>query len=163
MDRDTFIAILTPLLLAMRVDFDLATWAAYYRVLSDVSVPVLEAAVDAISREPREWFPKAGELRGVCEQQRRQLVAAHPWTACCLCEDSPKWRAVLVEGVTRVEKCPCVEQHRMSLKDQGILDPIAPMAGELTGDSEQVFPTMAQLPAGVRERLTGIAGQKALR
>jgi hypothetical protein len=45
----------------------------------------------------------------------------------------------------------------------GLLEAVAPLPGEAERESEQVFPTLEQLPADVRQRLGEVAGQKVLR
>ena len=163
MDRVTFVGLLTPLVLAMRADFDQPTWTAYFRALHDVPAPLLEAVVEAMLREPLEFFPKAGELRARAERQRRLVLAANPHDGCCECEDQRGWRATIVDGVPWVEKCPCLERHKAKLERLGVLAPVAQLKGEATGENEPVYPSMDQLPAPVRSQLTSIAGRKALK
>lgn len=163
MEHGEFVAILTPLVLAMRAEFDQPTWGAYHRALQDVPESVLALAVDSAMREPREFFPKAGELRAMCERQRRYLLAANRYEGCVDCEDSKGWRATLIAGVPKVEKCPCSERYKAKLETMGLLAAISPLPGETTGESEQVFLTLEQLPQPIQERLRLVAGQKVLR
>lgn len=156
-------AILAPLALAMRADLDEPTFRAYYRALEDVPVQLLEAAVTATMREPRDFFPKAGELRGLCELTRRRLLARHPWTPCIECENSPRWREVQFPDGVRVEKCPCVARHQASLKDSGLLEPVSALPGEAGAGDEAVYPTLAQLPAPLQPQLRDVTRQKAMR
>jgi hypothetical protein len=163
MDRPEFIAILTPLVLAMRAEFDDPTWGAYYRVLHDVPVTVLAATVDTLMREPLEFFPKAGELRAKAERHRRMLLATKPHAACVECEDSRGWRKVLVEGALTVQRCPCVAAHQAQLEGMGLRTAIAMLPGEECAGDEHVYPTMEQLPETHRVRLQAIANQKQIR
>lgn len=163
MDRDEFQHLLTPLLLAMLTEFDLPTWTAYYLALQDVSVPVLQLAIEAIRREPRSFFLKAGEIRAICEKQRRQVVAANPWEPCCECEDTPRWRTIVIDGITRVDKCPCLERYRERLAGMGVLEPLAMLPSEVGAGDVVEHPTLEQLPADVRRRLQSVANQKTLR
>lgn len=164
MTRDEFRAILTPLVLAMRADFDVPTWAAYYQTLHDVPAEVLEAMVAQVQREPREFFPKAGELRAACERTRRQILALDPWSPCVECEDQPGWRAVLdAAGTPRVQRCPCKVRYQSRFEARGLWDALSPLPGEVGAGDERLFPTLEQLPTPVREQLTTIAGQKVLR
>lgn len=90
---------------------------AYHRSLSDVPLPLLNAAVRrAITA--RTWFPKVAELRADAEACRRELIAAHPYDGCCECESQKGWRTVfrqkagdLTANVT-VERCPCHRRHQ---------------------------------------------------
>jgi hypothetical protein len=162
MTRDVFAAMLEPLVLAMRAEFDGPTWAAYYRVLGDVPASVLSATVDAAMREPLEFFPKAGELRAKAERQRRMLLALRPHEACCECEDSKGWRRRLVDGRLFSERCPCVKRHQAHLEELGLLTAIAQLPNEEGAGDEAVYPTAEQLPATLQSRLKQIAGDKAM-
>jgi hypothetical protein len=161
--RDEFVAILSPLVLGMRADFDQPTWSAYFAALRDVHPALLEHAVAGLLREAREFFPKVGELRAACERARRQQLALNPHEACVECEHSRGWRSVRVGEDSRVERCPCVSLHQEKLKGLGLLEAVAALPGEVERESEQVYPTLEQLPADVRQRLGQIAGQKVLR
>jgi hypothetical protein len=156
-------AALSPLVIGMRAEFDQPTWSVYYAALRDVPAVLLESAVQAMLREPREFFPKVGELRAASEKQRRMLLATMPHEACCECESSKGWRSVLVDGVSRVQRCPCVKRHQEKLKGMGLLESVSALPGEAERESEQVFPTVEQLPANIRKQLGTIAGQKAIR
>jgi hypothetical protein len=162
-ERDDFIGIVSPLVLGMRVDFDKPTWSAYYAALRDVPAVLLENAVSVMLREPREFFPKVGELRAAAERSRRQMLALNPYEACAECEHSRGWRNVLVDGVSKMERCPCRSRHQEKLKGLGLLEAVASLPGEAERESEQVYPSVEQLPADMRQRLGHIAGQKALR
>lgn len=163
MERNDFRQVLSPLVLGMRADFDQPTWAVYYAALRDVPAVLLESAVAVMLREPREFFPKVGEIRAACERQRRVLLAANPHEACAECEMSKGWRSVLVGNVPKVERCPCVSRHQAKLKGMGLLEAVTSLPGEAERESEQVYPTLEQLPANVRQQLGTIAGQKVLR
>lgn len=163
MERDEFAAIVSPLVLGMRAEFDQPTWSAYYAALRDVPAVLLENAVSVMLREPREFFPKVGEFRAVAERSRRQLLALHPHEACVECEHSRGWRQRTVDGVSKMERCPCLARHQVKLKGMGLLEAVTSLPGESAGESEQVFPSVAELPADVRQRLGQIAGQKVLR
>jgi hypothetical protein len=76
---------------------------------------------------------------------------------------SKGWRFVVRDGVSRAERCPCLARHQAKLQSMGLLEAVAPLPGEAERESEQVFPTLEQLPADVRQRLGEVAGQKVLR
>lgn len=157
--------ILAPFVLALRADFDEPTFRAYHRFLKDVPAALLIAALEAEQdRGDLRFMPNAPELRAKCELQRRALLALQPWTPCVDCADSPRWRPVLVDGIPRVERCPCVERHRLWLADKGIAEPICALPGTASeGPAEQDYPTRAQLPATLQARLSGLVDAKALR
>lgn len=128
MDRDQFVSILSPLVLSMRADFDKPTWTAYYQALSNIPAPLFQAAVAAVMQEAREFFPKANELRGHAERARLQVMAATPYEGCIACEHSRGWRAIVDDGIPRVQRCPCLERHRQTLAALGVVtDPLALM------------------------------------
>lgn len=162
MTHEEFVGILAPLVLAMRAEFDAPTWQAYFRVLRDVPPGLLDAAVDVLMREPREFFPKAGELRAACERQRRVFLAGHRYDGCASCEQSKGWRTVLVDGLPRAEKCPCLTVHKAKLAGLGLLEPISALPGEAAGEDDGVYPTMDQLPTAVQQRVKLLAEQKVL-
>lgn len=164
MERAELVDLLLPLALSMRAEIDKATWAAYHRVLKDIPVGLLRLAVDEFEREPRRFFPAAGEFRAAAERQRRAYLAAHPYDGCAECEDHLGFRKVLTEaGQPTVEPCPCKARWAERLADHGIAEPLAALPGEAgVGENEQVYPKLEQLPAPIRERLTAIAAQKRL-
>jgi hypothetical protein len=164
MERADLVEILNPLALAMRVEIDKPTWAAYYGLLKDVPAHMLFAAVETMAREPREFFPRANELRAAAERQRRAYLAAHPYEGCAECEDQRGYRNVLVAGqLPMVEPCPCKASWRARLEMVGAAEPIAMLAGEDAADSERLFPTLEQLPPHIRQQLTAVADRKVLR
>jgi hypothetical protein len=164
MDKAEFVAILEPLVLSMRADFDQPTWTAYYQALRGVHPMVLQQAVQALMSEPLEFFPKAGVIGGVAELQRRALLAHHPWDGCCECEDQRGFRTVLTgSGQKLVEPCPCKGRYLQKLDVLGIREPVTALPAEAAGTSEQVFPTLDQLPVEMRRRLAGVVEQKRLR
>jgi hypothetical protein len=162
--RPEFVAILTPLTLAMRAELDGAGWTAYYRAFSDVPPALLSQVIERMLREPLSFFPKAGELRAECEKQRRAILAIHPYEGCVECEHSKGFREVIgASGQTTVEPCPCKARHRERLEGLGVGTPLASLPGEAEAQSEQVYPTVEQLPAAMRQTLLETVKQKVLR
>lgn len=82
---------------------------AYHQGLSDVALPVLNAAVRRAIRT-RKWFPKVEELRKDCEACRVELRKALPFSACESCCNG--WAEVLVDGVKRAKRCECWIAHQ---------------------------------------------------
>lgn len=163
MERSDFMQALSPLVIGMRAEFDQPTWAAYYLALRDVPAVLLESAVAVMLREPREFFPKVGELRAAAEKQRRVLLAANPHEACAECEGQKGWRSVRVGNIPKVERCPCIARHQAKLKGMGLLEAVSALPGEGERENEPVYPALEQLPANVRQQLGQIADRKALR
>ena len=130
MTREQFKAILDPLVLALRAEVDLPTWTAYFRALEDVPPTLLAAAVSRAAKSAT-FLPKPGELRTWAEEARQALIAAHPYTGCCDCEDAPGWAAKDFEGVTRMARCPCWRAHQSRLASLGGALVALP-AGEMT-------------------------------
>src|SRR3990167_5494480 len=79
--REQFEAILKPLVLALRAEFDLPTWTAYFRALEDVPPALLAAAVSRAAKSAT-FMPKPGELRTWAEEARQAVIAAYPFTGC---------------------------------------------------------------------------------
>ncbi len=155
--------LLTPLALAMRVQMDVPTFRAYHRVLENVPTALAHMGLKALQDSGLRFFPTAPEIQAAAERSRRQQLALQQWEPCAECEDTPKWRALLIDGVSRLERCPCVERHKSLLATRGLLAPIAALPGEGTGESERVYPTVDQLPASIRAQVTAGAARKALR
>lgn len=165
MTLDECTVLLTPFVLACRVDFDVPTFKAYHRILKDVPATVAEAALEQLSRAGSAFMPSAPEILIASERQRRQQLALHPWSPCAECEDFPGYRKVLTmagQQETR-EKCPCKARHRAWLEDHGLAQALADLPGESGAGDEKVYPTVAQLPEGVRAPLLAIASTKVLR
>jgi hypothetical protein len=157
-------AILGPVALAMRAPMDEPSFRAYARVLKDIAPALLELALDDVLKGGAQFMPSAPELLTACELTRRRLLALHPYDGCAECEDQRGYRTVLnATGQKTVEKCPCKARHLERLAGMGLADPVAALPGEVTRESEQIYPTANQLPAHIRQQLNGIAGQKALR
>lgn len=124
-ERAAFAALVMPLAQAMRVDIDKATWAAYHRALKDVPHGLLAEAIERLIREPRPFFPKAGELRAECERQRQLWLAARPWEPCEACATSPRFVEVIVDGVPRLTRCSCWLEHQRLIEVAGMGMPLA--------------------------------------
>lgn len=126
MTREEFVSTLSPLVLAMRADFDKPTWTAYYQALENIPAPLFREAVATAMQQDREFFPKANELRALAERARQTVLATHPYDGCWECEHSKGWRPILVNSVPRVERCPCFERHRLTLAALGVVtNPLA--------------------------------------
>lgn len=157
-------AILGPLAIAMRVPMDEITFRAYHRLLKDVKPGLLERALDDLSREGLRFYPAATEILAACEKTRRRLLALDPYDGCPECEDQIGFRKVLNEaGQPTVERCPCKARWQHRLAAMGALEPLAALPGETTHETEQVYPTLDQLPAPVRAQVVSIATRKALK
>lgn len=146
---------------------DKDTYRAYHRTLGGIHASVFNEACRQIAVAPRTQyqarFPPPHELRMAAEKARRMLLAANPHEACTECADQKGWRTVLLNGQSRVERCPCVERHQRHLSGRGLLTPILALPGEDEPQTEQYYPKMAQLPADVRKRLEPIVERKQLR
>ena len=119
MTFEEFRAIVMPLSVALGAAYDLPTWKLYHRALESVPAALLAAAVQKAA-ETRTKMPTAAQLRELAEAERQALIAAHPWTPCCECEASPRFRPALRDGIARLERCPCVGRHREMLAGLGV-------------------------------------------
>lgn len=156
-------AVLAPFALACRADMDEPTFKAYHRILADVPAVLLDSALEQLSKAGCRFLPSAPEMLIASEAVRRQQLAFHKWTPCVDCEDSCGWRERLVNGVNRMERCPCIARHQAKLAELQLLNAISVLPGEASGESEQVFPTLEQLPTSLRQQLASIAGRKVMR
>lgn len=155
---------LTPYALGLRVQVDVPTFKAYHAMLKDVPAILALSGMEALAKSGLRFMPTAPEIRVAAEKARRQQLALHPWDGCVECEAQKGWRSITDgRGDTRVERCPCRKRHQESLAGRGLLEAISSLPGEAEKDSEQVFPTVQQLPADVRKQLENVSSQKVLR
>jgi hypothetical protein len=125
MERTDFKAILDPLVLALRADFDLPMWTVYYQALADVPPNLLQAAVTYALRSDRAFVPKPGELRALAEKARLELSLALKFQGCEQCHGSG-WDTILIDGISRVQRCACWKAHQQKLATAGVtLQPVA--------------------------------------
>lgn len=156
--------VLGPFVIAIGADFDDIRFKAYHRVLKDVSPALLEVALEDVTKSGARFMPGAPELLAVCEKARRRLLALHPYDGCAECEGHPGYRNVLTDaGQPTVERCPCKGRWQERLSGMGALEPISLLPGEAERESEQVYPTVEQLPAPIRQQLERVAARKQLR
>lgn len=90
----------------------------YEQGLKDIPIPLLNAAVRKAINE-RTFFPKVAEIRSDAEACRKELVEAHPFTACDSCNGTG-WTAVLVDSVNRYARCSCYRAYQQKLADLGV-------------------------------------------
>ena len=156
--------IVAPVAFAYRVDADDVTFRAYHRVLKDVPPGLLEAGILLLVDAGQRFFPTAVELQQGAELARRHLVAAHPYDGCSECEDQRGYRSILgAHGQKTVEPCPCKARHAARLEQLGLRAAVARVPSEAGPGEDTVYPALAHLPAGLREKLQSIALQKTLR
>ena len=121
MERQEFVAIVTPLCLAMRSQFDQPTWTVYYRALEDVPAGLLVAAVERAIKSGNAFMPKPGELRLYAEQARQAAIAALPYSpAECEQCDGTGWETLTEHGVERLARCGCWKRHQERLQQLGV-------------------------------------------
>ena len=127
-----------PLAVQLGAEWDHPTWKLYHRAVEKIPMVLYVAALQEAART-RSKFPSAAQLRELAESQRQILIAAHPWTPCIECEASPRFRPALSDGVTRMERCPCVERHRVMLASLGAgTQPLAlPQAVHAVGERDE--------------------------
>ena len=91
---------------------------AYEEGLKDVPQALINAGVRR-AIETRAFFPKVAELRHDAEACRKDLMAAHVFTACEQCNGTG-WDSTLIDGVARVSRCQCWLAHQQKLADLGV-------------------------------------------
>lgn len=150
--------------LTLRQGVDAATFRAYHRVLADVAPGLLEMALADLGRTGIEFLPSAPKVLSACEATRRRLLALHPYDGCPDCEDQRGFQTIMnAAGQKTVKPCPCKARHAEKLIGMGLGAPVAEIASEASGESEQVYPTLEQLPAPMRAQVAGMAQRKVLR
>lgn len=156
-------ALLAPIVVAFRAEFDDPTFRAYHRVLKDVPAALLDAAVDELVQSGARFMPTAPELLTATERTRRRLLALHPYDGCAECEGHIGWREIVAgNGQPMVDRCPCKGRWQQRLTGIGLIEPLAQLPGEAAHESEPVYPTVADLPAPLRRQLTALAERKGL-
>jgi hypothetical protein len=164
MTLDECTDLLTPIALALRAPMDLPTYMAYHAMLKDVPVELAAMGLEGLrERGELEFFPSAPKIQSAAERIRRQQIALNPWTPCAECEDHPRFREMEIDGVKRMQPCPCLTRHREYLAMRGLLEPIAVLPGESGASDEQIYPRFEQLPAKLQKQIHKVAGQKVLR
>lgn len=126
------VALLTPLALACRAEMDGPSFRAYHRVLITAPARLVDAGIERLIQTGlRYGMPSAPQILAASEDARKAYIAAHPWVACRECaEVDPGWRAVLIDDVTRLERCPCKERYAATLARLGVThEPLALAAG----------------------------------
>lgn len=114
-------ALLTPLALACKTEMDAPTYRAYHKVLKDVPARLAEAGIEQLTQTGLPYgMPTAPAIRAAAEQARKAFIAAHPWEACIDCEETPGWCAVIIDGVTRMQRCRCKDRYQAQLAEQGV-------------------------------------------
>ena len=112
--------LLAPLVIAFRQEWDKPTWTVWFNRLKHEAVPVVKAAVDAVTSEDRAFPPTPGELLAECARQREKLTA--PFTPCELC-DHTGWRELEQNGVSRARRCDCYHDWQARLVEAGLVEP----------------------------------------
>lgn len=111
MTVEEFTLVLSPLAVALRAEVDEPTFRTYHRAFPDLTIPWLQAIVETALQSDRQFFPTVPELRQLALKCRQALEVAHPWDGCADCDMQKGWRTVLIDGSTRVERCPCKARH----------------------------------------------------
>jgi hypothetical protein len=128
-ERNQFVAIVSPLVIGMQSKFDQTTWTVWYRALGDVPEALLQAAVDRALKSSSPFMVKPGELRKLAEEARQALTTAHPFE--CLCGNCSRQGFVEreIDGVKRMVRGSCWRIHQESLKELGVgAEPLTPLA-----------------------------------
>lgn len=165
MTLDEVRALLIPVALALRAEFDGPTQRAYQRVLNNVPANLVVVGLEQLLDAAPRFMPNATELQAAAEKARRQMLAANPYEGCAECETQRGWRTLVTEGGQKtVTPCPCKARHQRKLTRLGLMEKVADLPGEAgVGENETVYPTLEQLPESIRQRIEAMATQKALR
>ena len=125
MTKEEFGQPFTAYLISMQAPFDKHQNAAYYRVLKDVPANIYHMVIEELMNSNRRFVPRAGEIKALCEQKRKALIAEHPFVACVSCAGG--WRTISEsDGYEYVKRCACWEAHWARLESLGV--PAKPVA-----------------------------------
>ena len=96
----------------------------YEKALLKVPMGLLPAMVErAIETRPsraKDWLPSVSDLLADADVCRLAILAAHPFDACCECEDAPGWRETKDDkGFYRLQRCPCWHRYRDRIANLG--------------------------------------------
>lgn len=119
MTFDEFKKLITPLAVQLGAEYDLPTWRLFHRSVQEIPIPLFAAAIEEAGKT-RSKMPSAAQLRDLAEASRQALIAAHPYDGCIDCEDSKGWLTVTVDGVQRMQRCPCRHRYQARLEGLGV-------------------------------------------
>ena len=120
---DAFLGWIATCFTAFRTELDAPTAKLYWRVLGDVPSPLLDGALTlALQQRVYPSVPRPAELRQHAETVRQRILAAYPWTSCGVCSTSG-WLEAVIDGVTRMTRCSCIERHRSLWHQLGAAGP----------------------------------------
>jgi hypothetical protein len=93
----------------------------YEKALKNIPVALLAPMVDRCidHRKGYRDIPPVAELREDAEWARQDILRRHPWTPCASCELTPGFCEVLIDGVTRLKRCPCRDAYMARLEQLG--------------------------------------------
>lgn len=120
-----------PLAVQLGAEWDIPTWRLYHRGVQNVPMALYAVAIQKAA-EGRTKMPSASQMRVYAEEARRELLAAHCFKACEDCAGTG-WATVVLDGVSRVERCLCWKRHQRALAELGVTNtPLAlPEAREM--------------------------------
>lgn len=125
MTFDEFKRIVVPLAVQLGAEWDQPTWKLYHRSVENIPMPLFVSAIDTAG-QTRTKFPSAAQVREIAEAQRQLLIKANPYDGCCECEDRKGWREIEIDGVKRMERCPCSRRYIAKLAGLGVTtEPLA--------------------------------------
>ena len=112
----------------------------YEKALLKVPMGLLPAmtqrAIETRPSRAKDWLPSVSDLLADADVCRLAVLAAHPFDACCECEEAPGWREITDAGVKRLQRCPCWHRYRDRIANLGAwggpLALPAAQSGELT-------------------------------
>lgn len=117
-----------------RPPLDEADFTFYFKKLEDVTIDIVVAALDALSKE-QNYFPTVARIRERADRIIFDLRAEAWKTALQACPHDNHWIEVAdAAGVVRTKRCPCWEQGITAAKAIGerlALPPPPPVPREI--------------------------------
>ena len=114
-----FRQLVMPLAVQLGAEWDAPTWKLYHRAVEKIPTALFVVALQDAA-ETRTTFPSAAQLRELAEQRRQALLTAHAYDGCCECADHRGFRAILVEAIEWMERCPCFRRHQEKIASLGV-------------------------------------------
>lgn len=93
----------------------------YERALKAIPPALLAPMVDRClaTRKGYGKLPEIVDLKADAEWARQDVLRKNPWSPCAICELTPGWAELTIDGVKRVTKCQCKRAYLEKLEALG--------------------------------------------
>jgi hypothetical protein len=115
-------------------DITVALTNVYKVALEQIPAPLLDLTVRRLILT-RRFFPRPVDILEDAEAVRLELKASLKFVPCAMCESSPGWCEVIVDGVARLARCQCWTIHQQKVAALGVGDKPLSLPKGTDGDS----------------------------